>query len=147
MISRRTREKYWPYAVGVTAALLYFFVFCHWKPHKPNELIQSGLTIGAISVGFLANMKAILFSIEKKKVVEDLKVGGYFKYLIDYLMEAINLSFCLALLGAIGFVVDFEDRDRLRVKLLLTLWVFILSSAVAAYYRIINLFARILRAD
>jgi hypothetical protein len=145
MITSKQIETWWPYALGALAAAGSLPFFSFWYPSKPNELVQSALTIGAISVGFLANMKAILFSVEKTRIVEDLKASGYWNDLIDYLMDAIHVSLLLVLFGAVGFLFDCLDRSSWFVRLILSAWVFLLVSAVSAYYRVVRLLAFVLR--
>jgi hypothetical protein len=140
-------ERWWPVSLGIIASVVYWSVFRDFKPAaERKDVLGATLSIGAIAVGFLANAKAILFSIDKKRVIVQLKDSRYYGYLVDYLMSAVRWSFVLAIISAAGLVVELGKHER-WYSVGRAFWVFVLFAGMASYYRVVHVFGTILRSS
>jgi hypothetical protein len=111
-----------------------------------TNLFTAMVGVSAIAVGFLATAQSILFSLENRRVTQFLKDAGAFNSLIDYMMQAIHLSFILAALSAFALLVD-PKAQRWWYPYAFAAWLFTLCFAGMAYYRVVSIFARILRSS
>lgn len=139
-------EQFVPICLGAVAAVAFVAIRGDKVPAEtPKELLGAGVSIGAIAVGFLANSKAILFSIDRKRIIEQLRDTNYYNYLVTYLMSAINWSLALAILSAVGLTIDLRIPQRWHAWGVAA-WLWIAVTSISTYYRVINIFARILRS-
>jgi type III secretory pathway component EscU len=142
------REKYYPLACGavITAAyLLLWDKFAFVSRTALTGLFTAVVSVSAIAVGFLATAESILLSLESKRVMKFLKEANSFNALVDYMMSAIHLSFALAAFSAFALLVG-PDAHLWWYKYAFALWLFVLSTASFSYYRIVSIFAKILRS-
>jgi hypothetical protein len=141
-------ERRYPLVGGGIVAFGYLLMYKRFdfvsRDALPN-LFTAMVSVSAIAVGFLATAQSILFSLENKRVTQFLKDAGAFKSLVDYMMEAIHLSFVLAALSAFALLVD-AKAHRWWCPFGFAIWLFILSFAGLAYYRVVSIFANILRS-
>jgi hypothetical protein len=140
-------ERNWPSVVGLLVAGGYM-AFCRnfRAPESAKDLLGAGVSIGAIAVGFLANMKAILFSIDKKRIIQQLKDANCLTNVIDYLYWAIASSSFFSLASAVGLIVDLRGHPKLY-PIGVSIWLFSVTTTIASYWRVITIFTRILRSD
>ena len=95
---------------------------------------------------------------EGRRVVRELKDAGVYDLIVDYILAAIHWAFVLAAASAIGMVAEssaicsYEPEALLTDKACalrlagVTFWVFALASVGAASYRVVRIFAVVLRA-
>jgi hypothetical protein len=141
-------ERHYPLVGGGVVALGYLLLhktFDFVSRDALTNLFTAMVSVSAITVGFLATAQSILFSLENKRVTKFLKDAGAFKSLVDYMMDAINLSFVLAALSAFALLVD-PKVHRWWYPFGFAIWLFILSFAGLAYYRVVRIFTEILRS-
>jgi|ERR1700722_5793451 len=140
-------ERSYPIWGGCITAGLYLILsgrFAFVSRGALPNLFTAVVSVSAIAVGFLATAESILFSLENKRVTKFLKDADGFKSLVDYLMNAIHLSFALAALSSLALLL--EPRAGLWwYRYAFATWLFILTAAALSYYRVVNIFARILR--
>jgi hypothetical protein len=110
-----------------------------------GNLFTAIVSVSAIAVGFLATAQSILFSLENKRVTQFLKSAGAFNSLVNYMMEAIHVSFALAGISAFALLVDLKT-PRWWHPYGFAVWLFFLCLAALDYYRIVSIFTRILRS-
>lgn len=137
-------ERFYPLVTGLTIGLL--FLVLYWNsvlPKSVKDLLTAALTIGSISIGFLATAKSILFSMEQKKVIRILKDVGKFRVLVKYLMSAVHWSFFWAVLSGIGLLIDFDSPAAWHPRIF-SLWVAITVTACLSYYRVVSMFSAVL---
>jgi hypothetical protein len=103
------------------------------------------VSLSAIAVGFLATAKAILFSIDQRQIVSQLRSLGHYDKLVDYLLAAIHWSFGLAVASALCFVVDLKQPASWH-RYALAGWIFVLATSGFACYRVIHIFGKLLRS-
>jgi hypothetical protein len=140
-------ERNWPWVLGAAFASAFYFLMPKYQaPDTAKDLLVSVISIGAISVGFLATMKAVLFSIDKRRLIVQMKDTKYWDYLIDYLVSGIRWASILSVVSAVGLLFDLHNHPRLY-HLSIAVWIFIVVTAIGAYWRIVSLFATILRSD
>jgi hypothetical protein len=141
-------ERRYPLVGGGLVALGYLLMYKKLdfvSRDALTNLFTAMVTVAAIAVGFLATAQSILFSLESKRVTHFLKEAGVFRSLVDYLMDAIHLSFALAALSAFALLVD-PKAHRWWYPFAFATWLFILSFAGLAYYRVVSIFSQILRS-
>jgi len=139
-------ERWFPLVIGSLAAVVYLGVFYNRSlPSSVKELFSSGMALSAITVGFLATAQSILFSIDKKYVIQQLKATKTYNTLINYFMSAINWSFLLAIFSAVSLIINFEKQESWH-SLFFAAWLFMFVTVISSCYRIIDTFASILRS-
>lgn len=136
-------EKWWPILAGIIATVLYgVYARTQMPPKSVVNLLSAVVSVAGIAVGFLAAAGAIIISIDSSKVIQDLKETGYYRLFIKYLNAAAGWSFALATVSAIGLLRDFETTHW--PWQLIAVWVFVLSTSTACYFRVMRSFAKIL---
>lgn len=139
-------ERWYPLMVGLIVAITYFCFFRNYPlPVSLKDLLSAVTNLSGIAVGFLATAQSILFSLPKKYVIQQLKITGMYNRLINYFMSAIQWSFGLAVISAIGLLIDFTKSQSWH-PIALSLWLFFLVTTSLSYYRVIEVFTALLRA-
>ncbi len=142
-------ECWFPWAIAILAGLVGYFYACDGGiPTRFCHLLNVTVSISAIAVGFLGTAMAILMSITKKKLVELMKrgTGEYFDRLIDFLITAILSCCALALLSGFGLLFDFSVAAEWH-HLGFGIWLGVLSLAASTCWRIISIFAMVLKSE
>jgi hypothetical protein len=140
-------DNYYPILGGAIAAFIYLGVF-EFYPHIAllkgfRDIFISTTTINAISVGFLATAKATLISIHNSKIIRWMKDTKTYEITISYFMDAVNLSILCAMWSLLLLLIDFNNPIK-YILLGIAIWVFLVTSAMLAMYRIIRVFSKIL---
>jgi len=134
-------ERWYPYLFAVAAG-----VGCYWLDPKPPKsmvnLLAAVISVASIAVGFLGTAQAIVLSANDTRILRHLRQVGGYNLLLQYLNEAIALSFALAAISAIGLFKDFEKNQWPR--LLDSARVFIAVAATFSYIRVTRVFFKIL---
>jgi hypothetical protein len=94
----------------------------------------------------LGTALSVLFSIETRPVIEDLKDARAYKPLMGYLLSAMKSSFLIAFLSAVG-MVGYGRLPWLWQGLFVVAWCSTLMIAVLSCTRIIRLFGEIITSD
>lgn len=140
-------DNYYPIVFGAIVAFIYLWVFSVYPKYALlkgfRDLFTAALTINSISIGFLATAKATLISIHNSRVVRWMKDAGVYDATIKYFIDAVNLSLLCAIWSSLLLLVDFNDPTRF-ILAGIAIWVFLVTSATLAMYRIICLFSKIL---
>lgn len=140
-------ERWYPVLLGLLiASCYYWFLQSHPLPNSLKELFGAATTLSGIAIGFLATAESILFSINHTYVVRQLKSTNTYKKLINYFMDAIQWSFVLAIFSFIGLFINFTNQQYWH-SLAFSLWVFFLVTAGLSAYRVIDIFASVLRSS
>jgi hypothetical protein len=136
-------ERWYPLAgAGCAAGIVSLFNLSGTDGFR--DLLQASVNLGAITVGFLATSKAILFAIGQKETVLALQSGNKWSMLIDYLMHAIYSSFLLAILSGLLLLVPFKCPAAWH-HWIACLWVFSLVLSFLTSFRIIRFVSQILK--
>ena len=139
-------ERWYPLISGLLVAVSYFIFFRNYPlPTSLKDLLSAVTNLSGIAIGFLAAALSILFSLPRKYVIQQLKVTGMYSKLLNYFIAAIQWSFGLAVLSAIGLLIDFS-KSQYWHSTVLGIWLFFLVTALLSYYRVIEVFVAILRA-
>jgi len=142
-------EKYSHLLVGIVAFVASFWLVS--EAHLPSsesirDLLTAVINVSAIAVGFLATAKSILFSIEKKRVIRQLKgVPEYYDLLITYLMSATKFAFLVSVVTACSLLIEFKQFEHWHVWFF-RIWGSIVILTAWACYRVIHIFGKILLA-
>lgn len=153
-------EKWFPLVGALGAAVAYYLLLgSRGTPSDFDPVLSAAITVGAIAIGFLATVKAILVSIVNRRIVRYLRESGKWPNLVGYLMRAIYWSGATVLLSVVLLLIDYPARcagspvGRLNTILcgwktgILTAWVAVCVGMVLGTYRITSIFARILISD
>ena len=144
-------EQWYPIGIAVGSGAVTAFCTLRWRwtpPATVKDLFPSIVNVAAIAIGFLAAAQAILFSIEQKKIIQQLKDAEYFDFVVDYMSTAIAWSFALALFTSVAMLIDWEKQAGYPQKMIaaaLSLWVALLVVTVLSYFRVVRVFSRLLR--
>src|SRR6476646_700209 len=139
-------ERWYPLILGFTVAFSYYcFLSDYSLPASTKDLFSAIINLSGITIGFLATSKSILVAIDKKFAIKQLKNTGTYKRLINYFMDAIHWAFRLIVVTAICLLVDFSQPLEWH-SILFSIWLFVLATAGFSYYRVIDIFAAILRS-
>jgi hypothetical protein len=101
--------RWYPEVLAVLAGVLYFGIHLtrtYKMPQSANDLMGATVNLCAIAVGFLATAKAILISVDDKRLIADLKDTGHYREIVRYLRCAITWAFMLACWSAAGLFLD-----------------------------------------
>jgi|GEM_PF-5450374 len=138
-------ERFYPLLLALGIA---FFnsLFVHRYPLSDfaKDLFNATLNLASITVGFLAASMSILFSIEQKYMVQQLKQSKLYNKLINYFLDAITWSFIVVVLDILGLTINFKTTDWWEYWFFIG-WTLSVSTALASTYRTISVFARLLK--
>lgn len=138
-------ERWYPIALGIIVAAFYFILLKEYSfPKSLNDIFSTSTTLSGIAIGFLITAKSILFSIDEKYIIKQLKSTKIYRKLINYFMSAIQWSFFLAIVSLFCLFIDFS-QPRAYLKILFSSWLFSLTVSGASCYRVIDVYAQILR--
>ena len=144
-MSRRLENAY-PLILAFIAGTIYFIWFRRTTvPVLFKELLSSVVSISAISAGFLATAKSILFSMEKKRILQQLgNESRLYELLIQYLMSAITWSFLSAIISGFYMLFDWTKQEAWH-SYLFGAWIVMVVLTSALCFRVIHILGRMLR--
>lgn len=138
-------EKWYPMILGLAAFGLGAWYFGKNPiPVAMHDLFSAAVSIGAIAVGFLGTAMAILFSIEHRWIVKQVKRAGLFERLIGFLLYAIWGCLLLAVLSGGSLLLDLQNPAN-WYSWSVAVWGGVLIGALASCFRVLRLFAKILQ--
>lgn len=143
------RERAYPYGVAIGVTLFYYLVGGPLPPNADayNSIMGASAGVAAIFVGFLSASKAIILSISSSKAFVRLVKSGYKKELFLYIKHAMYISLTFSIF-CIGFMfVNVDDVNSVTGRYadyFMCVWVFLISSSVATFYRVASLMFKIL---
>jgi hypothetical protein len=132
-------ERLYPY-IAATALAAAFAVFQHRYPgslKNIRELFSAAMNVAGIAVGFLITSKALLFSIIESAPVRAQKQAGTWSTFVGYILDAIKLSFGVALLSGALIVFEIPVPSQLATTVL-TVWFWLVAAAVMCVYRVVR---------
>ncbi|WP_026736134.1 hypothetical protein [Fischerella sp. PCC 9605] len=143
---QKNLERWYPLTLGLFSTVFYCLLF--WGKPLPSSLkdvFSAATTLSGIAIGFLATAMSILFTISNTNVVKQIKNSNKYIRLINYFVDAINWSFLLAFLSFIGLFIEIKNFGSWQ-WLAFGIWLFALLTSGFSAYRVIRVFAAILRA-
>ncbi len=139
-------EKWYPLVTGFVLTSCYlYFLRSYRLSNSLKDLFSAATTLSGIAIGFLATAESILFTIDQTRTIKRLKGAGVYKKLINYFTDAIKWSFVLATLSFVGLVIDFTNPQPWHY-IVLSFWLFCFVTAGLSCYRVIDVFASLLRS-
>ncbi|MBC1277669.1 hypothetical protein GNF10_17320 [Nostoc sp. UCD121] len=139
-------EKWYPITFGLAFTILYcLFSLGKALPSSLKDIFSAATTLSSIAIGFLAAAMSILFAIGNTNVIKQMKNANKYIMLINYFMDAINWSFLLASLSFLGLFIEIKNFGSWE-WLAFAIWLFTLLTCGLSCYRVIRVFAAILRA-
>lgn len=140
-------ERWLPLTVATAVGIIAFSVSYRTKldiNEITEKLFPNTINLGGIVIGFLAAAKSILFSIEEGFIMRQIRKAEVYKKLINYFMDAINLGFLLVIFSIVGTLINFENPLTIH-HCLFGVWVALLVNMGLSSYRVIKIFADILK--
>jgi hypothetical protein len=138
-------ERWYPIICSFLLALLYGALFGETFYSLPiRDVLSSVLSVAGIIIGFVATAMSILFTIEKKQIILQLKDVEYYRMLIDYFASSIRWTFMLMLLSCIGLVGNYNQPAFWQAAGF-NVWLWVLLTTGFSCYRLLEIFAKILR--
>lgn len=111
-----------------------------------RDILTLVVSIAAIGIGFLGTAMSILYSIDEKWIVRQMRKAGYYKTLLSYLLGAIRTCFLLAVVTGCGLFVDLQ-RDGVFQGIVFAMWAGLVVAAILSSYRVISIFVGILQSE
>ncbi|MHB9108550.1 MAG: hypothetical protein ACYDCO_15950 [Armatimonadota bacterium] len=141
-------ERVYPYIVGAVIAvgsfLILQFAFHERQfPETFKDLLGAAVNVSAISIGFLATAKSIVFSMEDRRIIRILKEANLYNVFIGYFMSAIHWSFLLSILSAAILLLGVKEPTILN-RFIIAGWAFTAITMGLLCYRVIFFFSRVL---
>jgi hypothetical protein len=151
-------EKHFPVCLGlIVSGIALLIMGSQGKVLNIGNILSETINVSAITIGFLATTKSILFSIGNRRVIRELKDAELYNTIVDYLVSAIKWSFGLALLSAmyrlfaiphIMTSVDILRDLRGNVNILIScFWLFVAVTMLGSCYRVIDIFTKLLKTN
>lgn len=139
-------ERFYPLFMAIGVAFVnYVFVQSYPLSDFAKDLFNATLNLAGITVGFLAASMSILFSMEQKYMVQQLKQASIYKKLINYFIDAITWSFIVIIIDILGLTINFKISELWKY-LFFVLWAFSVSASLASTYRVVSVFAKLLKS-
>ena len=131
--------------IGTIASLLYLKFFGSSAiPGSITTVLGGTFTLSAIFIGFLTTALSIILSIDEKYIVKQLKNTKQYNKLINLFLGTVKWCFGLLFVSLTGLFINFNNYLFWH-NWYFALWVAVLLFTVLSFYRIISLFAEILR--
>jgi hypothetical protein len=87
-------ERWAPYLLAILVSAGYYLFFRQYQlPASIKGLYTTIVTICAVSIGFMATSKSILFSIHDREIIKWIKGAGLYNTMIDYMMTSVHWCF------------------------------------------------------
>ena len=111
-----------PWIAALSAGTAFwFFGREQYACSRAATLVQASVQIAAITVGFLANLKATLFSISERSLIVKLRNAGYYDQLVDALVDSIRTGIALAVWSTYAYLGDFAAASACK-HVYLSIW-------------------------
>jgi len=133
-------ERYYPEIMALISAIA-CLCFNFQFPKNLDAFLSASLTFSAILIGFLSTAQAIVMSFPSGSVMDTLKSSGYINVLIQYLRLAIYGLLFFSALNLLGF---FQPGGLLSCAHKF-FWVASCIYSFASFYRIIEIFIKIMK--
>lgn len=109
-----------------------------------KDVLSASITFNSITIGFLATSMSILVTVENTRIIKQLKEAKVYSKLINYFTAAIEASFVSVVLSLTGLFIDLKHIEKIYTLAFL-IWIFFLIYSGLTCYRVIILFAKILK--
>lgn len=110
------------------------------------NLFASIISFCGILIGLLFTSLSILLSIEDRDIIQQIKISGSYKSLIERFSFTINLTFLLLISSIIEICINFQDPKTWH-SYIFSAWMFITILSCIKYYQLTNSFINILKAS
>lgn len=136
-----------PLIISGFSGLYSFLLFNNYKLSDfSSNLFASVITFCGIIIGLVFTSLSILLSIEERDIIQQIKVSGAYKTLIEKFSFIINLTFILLTLSVFEICINFKIAKNWH-PYAFSIWIFITILTFIKYYQLINSFTNILKAS
>jgi hypothetical protein len=139
-------EKAYPWLGAIGSGGACAWLFRHRElPENLEQVFATTVDVGAIGVGFLGAIFALLLTIQGTPMVEKMHRSGLWDDLMDFLVQSIWASFVLVTFSLTAVVMEsFLKRQDWR-HYALFLWAATAVFAGLSVYRVLTIFFTVLR--
>jgi hypothetical protein len=107
MLSGRTRERIYPWIIGLVAGVIsWFFVPQAIYVRAAENLVDPMIMVGAMAIGFLMTVATMLISLERRTVIQELRGIGAYDILLGYIKSSIYAWIAVAISSIFVAVID-----------------------------------------
>lgn len=137
-------EKFYPLFLGIIASIIYYIFFkgCPLSI-RLKDILLATVNISAIAVGFLAASQSIILTMHGRRVIRQAKTSGLYNMLVKYMIFATYSCFFLAVLSAVGLLLDLDHQANWYHWAFLV-WLLLGVTSFFSFYRVIRLLGKIL---
>jgi hypothetical protein len=114
-------------------------------PAGLKDLFSATVNVSAITVGFLGTIASILLSIQNKEIVQSLTRSGHFQRLLTFCLRSIQWWLFVAIVSSAGLLLDFQRLPEWH-RPAIAAWVFVTTTAVLSYLRVLRAVVKILQS-
>ena len=147
MLKLRYLERSYPYFIAVVAG----FAAWHYKVEPPaakfDGMLASAISVSAILLGFLGTAKAMLLSFRSAKFSWMKANSAVWKLLLGYLKVAFRVSFVVCLFSLALLIFDAANISEVVKPYIIPAWVFLFTTSVITFYRVVSVFFAILASE
>lgn len=141
-------EELYPFVGGGLAGAVVWLMTVAFRHSLSTDTLKTlyevMVNIGAISIGFLGTILAILFSLSNSRTLRHVRQAGRYQQLVDYLLSPIYWYFWLVALSTLGLVVE-SEKMTLLTKWISFPWISLVTGSFMASFRAMNVMVKILK--
>lgn len=135
-----TTERRFPFVLAMCTACIYWIgPRGMGVAESIDEIIELTAQVSAICAGFMITAKSILITSSEKRVLRYLKEKKQYKPLMRYFQEAELMSLFVLIWSGLLLMMDLTDGS-LWDNIGLSVWIFLVTFALAAVFRVVRLF-------
>lgn len=140
---RRIRDSWLSVFTGCLFSAIYLVFFRNEPlPNSLDNLFLGGIAIFSALASFLLASQAIIFSLDEKNIIKQLKITKTYTKLILCFVHAIRWSFASLILCMIGLYIDFENYYQWH-NLFFASWILVLVTSLCTCYRVVDVLSKI----
>ena len=143
----RFKYKWLSLTTGCLFSLLYLlFSGSDKMPSSLDNLFLGGIAIYSALASFLLASKAIIFSIDERYIIQQLKKTKTYNNLVMTFVSAIRWSLASLVLCMVGLYLNFEPYQKWH-NYFFASWVLIVVTAICSCYRVVDVLSKTLMAQ
>jgi TRAP-type C4-dicarboxylate transport system permease large subunit len=138
-------ERWFPILLGFLIACLSSFIPGVLSIERfAGDLFSSTVNLGGVMAGFMIAAMSIIFSIDEKHILRQLKFNNTYEKLINYFLDSIFWSFFLVICSVGCLITDFKTVSIWQICVFYV-WIISLVIMIASSFRVMYLLSEILK--
>lgn len=140
---RRIRDNWLSAFIGCLLSVIYLVFFrTEPLPNSLDNLFLGGIAIFSALASFLLAAQAIIFSLDEKNIIKQLKITNTYRKLILCFVHAIRWSFASLVVCMLGLYIDFETHHKWH-NFFFASWILVLVTSLCTCYRVVDVLSKI----